>query len=519
MKKIICWLVTVYTKELPRIVREQFRLTFLLLLLGFIGVVISYRLYPASTSVAISPNLAQCSAIKQLYGLSARLPREAWQGSWLYYAVPNSLNILLNFVLSIPFLGAQSLFAAWDGGVRTGYTIAQYLPKAQAAAGSGALGTAAALLLPHALFEIPAAYFSSALGLRAGLAWLLPLPGRNRRRSVWRLTQDYLLAFCCIILPLLVLSSFLEMYVRPKFWERHLLGIGTYPKVAEHSINRLPYTTAATLSPDARYLAEIGSGKELWLRRITDGTYIGPPVTFGQVLLAAPSFSPDSQRVAVIGRPAAVEPADQLLVFNRLSQHTSAIPGGPAGRYITAAWAPQGDRVAVAIVQPAAGRHPANVNLWLVDVATYTWRQATHFLPPRRISDHGGVAWKSDGSKLAFVGYLTSAQGDNMPTCAIWTISPSGAGLQQIASGDDFCAVSWSHDGRWLAYLANRPGLNPSDKYPMAELGLIHPDGSGRIGGLARADMSSNLYWRDNDTELNYIRVGTLISGAPYHQR
>ena len=69
-------------------------------------------------------------------------------------------------------------------------------------------------LLPHGIFELTALFLSSAAGMRIAVEFLSN-PGK-RRLSAYFAMRDGVKIFVRIVIPLLVLSAFLETYVSSK---------------------------------------------------------------------------------------------------------------------------------------------------------------------------------------------------------------------------------------------------------------------------------------------------------------
>ncbi|MGB9724536.1 MAG: stage II sporulation protein M [Chloroflexia bacterium] len=85
------------------------------------------------------------------------------------------------------------------------------------AAGVGfPLGPLAALLWPHGLLEIPAAFIAAAVALRMGASVLAPLPERTLGETLLSGLADFLKVFFLLVLPLLLVAAFVEVYVTPR---------------------------------------------------------------------------------------------------------------------------------------------------------------------------------------------------------------------------------------------------------------------------------------------------------------
>jgi uncharacterized membrane protein SpoIIM required for sporulation len=78
------------------------------------------------------------------------------------------------------------------------------------------VGVFAALLWPHGLLEIPAALIASAVGLRMGAAVLAPPRGFTLGETLLQGVADFVKVFVCLVMPLLLVAAFIEIYVTPQ---------------------------------------------------------------------------------------------------------------------------------------------------------------------------------------------------------------------------------------------------------------------------------------------------------------
>jgi stage II sporulation protein M len=70
-------------------------------------------------------------------------------------------------------------------------------------------------LLPHGIFELPIVLVSAALGMQWGLQWLMP-SSRGLRKQVWRQNAKMALVFIPLLVLVLLLAAFIEVYVSGK---------------------------------------------------------------------------------------------------------------------------------------------------------------------------------------------------------------------------------------------------------------------------------------------------------------
>ncbi|MCX6695213.1 MAG: stage II sporulation protein M [Candidatus Altiarchaeota archaeon] len=67
-------------------------------------------------------------------------------------------------------------------------------------------------VVPHGIFEIPAILFASSAGMRVGLSAIFP-GGKSRINAVSDRIKEAMAAYFTIVLPLLVIAAFVEVFV------------------------------------------------------------------------------------------------------------------------------------------------------------------------------------------------------------------------------------------------------------------------------------------------------------------
>jgi WD40 repeat protein len=86
---------------------------------------------------------------------------------------------------------------------------------------------------------------------------------------------------------------------------------------------------------------------------------------------------------------------------------------------------------------------------------------STRILDVGELQNWGYLAWSPDGRNLAFIQMKKTDDPVNYPDgrCHIYKISRDGGKPVRIASDDDYPKgeLSWSPDGKWLAYSFDRP--------------------------------------------------------------
>ncbi len=495
----------VYRRELPRLLRELRWLLLIVFALYLAGCVVGY-----------------CHGETTAYGqgrLPFRLPRwmfpfttaRLWGShGWLHFFGPNTLRAVYGFFWGAVSFGLYGLRSAFAGGYQIGWLVANNAGVAKATAGVGIAGTAAGVLLLHGPFELLAIWLAWALGLRAGLVWLRPLPGLRRWQSAKAVLGEFRTAILAIV-PLLLIAGLLEAYANPLFRDHYLLGIGASPAMArERRVGRPFIVGEAAVAPDGEtFAASSVSGAKVWISR---GAGASKEVSTGGTFhLASPAWSPDGRRLVFI-KGFKETWRSELNIVDVATRRTRAVPGGPEGRYQQAAWHPRGARIGVSIMRREP--LPRATDLWLVDPVVGRWEQVTH-LPGYGLAQ-GGFSWSPDGKQIA----VARRRGLTPYSAQLWVMHADGTGLRKLTDGARDSRPAWSPDGKWIAFLAEPPALGTdyqrfTDPLPMAQICLVRSDGSGRRDGLAKADEYSALSWSPDGKQLLYVRGLTAIMGTP----
>lgn len=527
------WLTSVYLREMPRIIKEQ-RWTLL--------VVVSIYVLWAGLIYDTGRGADMDEALKFFEGLSTPswydriLPSVSWglrRSTWLGFFSHNTFGCLLGFVLSVATFGAWSLGLAIASGGDVGWMIGALSGMARQASGAGPAGTAAGVLLPHGVLELPAMWLSRALGLRAGLAWIRPLRYLRRWASVKRVVRDFAISLTAIV-PLLFIAALLEAYANGFFLDRYIVGIGTHPGMAaERRVGPRFLASDSAWSPDGKWVAALRPFETSTALIPADGG--GRPVVLAEEeegALSLPSWSPDGDRLVFAHRFMDYERTGEsgLVIVGVATGEVERVQGGPAGVYFGTAWSPDGKSVA-AIIYDRLGERDHGTNLWLVDLTTGEWTQVTHLTLPVRIAPLTYPSWSPDGKEVAFIRLTGPKKGDgeDEPSSSaqysfdLCAVRRDGSRVRAITPVGRYSAAAWSPTGEWIAFHACAESTDPrlgegqpfSGQVIEEDVGLVRPDGSERIDGLTRADLYSSLSWSPDGTQLLYHRLSTCIVGTP----
>ncbi|MCX7683426.1 MAG: stage II sporulation protein M [Anaerolineae bacterium] len=205
--KFLGTLCGLYLRELPTILRRSW-LAFVLVGLSIAGaVLVGYDMasrYPLPTEALrleeVSP--AMFTALPKLGWLPRFTPWGIFSNNVRALVLAWLLAIFSFGTLAVALLMAPLavvfFFAAQ--AARLGYDPALFLT---------------AFVLPHGLFELPAAIIATALAVRLGAAFMSPPRGMTVGENWLRALAEFLKAFLALTLPLLALAAVVEVYVTP----------------------------------------------------------------------------------------------------------------------------------------------------------------------------------------------------------------------------------------------------------------------------------------------------------------
>ena len=128
-------------------------------------------------------------------------------------------GILSNNVRSLVLATLLSVFSFGSIGLvilMAPMVIIGFLTVQAAMAGYSPLVFVGAFILPHGVFELPAAIICTAMALRLGLSVVAPPPGMTVGQGWMQALAHFAKLFFLIVLPLLIVAAFVEVYVTPK---------------------------------------------------------------------------------------------------------------------------------------------------------------------------------------------------------------------------------------------------------------------------------------------------------------
>ncbi len=123
----------------------------------------------------------------------------------------NVRGLLIATALSIFSFGSLSLLLLMVPVAIIGFLAAQ-----AAISGYNVLTFLGVFVLPHGIFELPAAIIATAMALKVGASIISPPPHMSISQAWLRALADWLRVFLLIVLPLLLVAAFIEVNLTPK---------------------------------------------------------------------------------------------------------------------------------------------------------------------------------------------------------------------------------------------------------------------------------------------------------------
>jgi uncharacterized membrane protein SpoIIM required for sporulation/ABC-type transport system involved in multi-copper enzyme maturation permease subunit len=176
----------------------------LLIVIGFVigeGMVDRYPfLIPADRLKGAGESLTSLEKVLPLFGVGS-IGLVWWQ---------NVRVLLVGLVIGIFTFGVLGVFPLMATMAVTGYLV-QLLNV-----NGVEIGSILVLLLPHGIFEIPAAIIATAAVLRAGAILATPAPGKTIGEVLLATLADWFKVMLGLVIPVLALAACIEVLVTPR---------------------------------------------------------------------------------------------------------------------------------------------------------------------------------------------------------------------------------------------------------------------------------------------------------------
>lgn len=202
--------VRVYRDELPRLVRANLLpigVTFLLTVAGVAFgwlMALRYPLSPLPGVFQVSPEAFQRQAFGTGYSLLPQL---------------NTTAIFINNVRSLAFAAVLGLFSFGSLALLlllAPMGIVGFLAGEMVGLGYNPVTFFVAFIVPHGVFELPAAVLATAFALRMGASIISPPPGVTAGANLLHAFADLVKVFLFLVIPLLLIAAFVEANITPQ---------------------------------------------------------------------------------------------------------------------------------------------------------------------------------------------------------------------------------------------------------------------------------------------------------------
>ena len=169
----------------------------------FLGVFLT-RLYPLPEELSSTVRAEEFAA--NMANISDQLDQLPRMIFWQNFRV-----IAIGALLGIFTLGVTDVIL-----FMLPWTLIGYLGAQVAANGENALLFVTAVVLPHAIFELPALLLAAAAALRWHATALSPPPERSMGESWLMASADFVRVTAALVIPLLILAAYVEAYITPR---------------------------------------------------------------------------------------------------------------------------------------------------------------------------------------------------------------------------------------------------------------------------------------------------------------
>ena len=207
-RRLLAWLGRVYRYDLPYLLRQN-RLALAAVVLALVAAtVLGWALvgkfpFPAGT---FKPEDLRAQDLESFAEISF-LPSLTTGSIFVH----NARVLLLAGPAGLVSLGVLAVLMLMLSIALVGFFAGQL-----ALLGYSPLVFFAAFVLPHGLFEIPAAVIATAFALRLGASLTAPREGLTVGESVLSATADFFKVFVFLVVPLLFIAAFVEATITPR---------------------------------------------------------------------------------------------------------------------------------------------------------------------------------------------------------------------------------------------------------------------------------------------------------------
>ena len=208
--RLLHWLGRVYRYDLPYLLRDNWLPIVEVVLSLLMAVVLGGALvdqYPLPPGVLSLESIADQELDLQAFSDVSFLPSLTTTGIFGH----NVRVLLLAAMLAVISLGVLAILL-----LMVPIAVVAFFAGQVAWQGYSALAFLMAFVLPHGVFEIPAAILATAFALRIGASVTAPREGLTVGEGMMSTMADFLKVFVFVVLPLLLVAAFVEANLTTK---------------------------------------------------------------------------------------------------------------------------------------------------------------------------------------------------------------------------------------------------------------------------------------------------------------
>ena len=252
-------------------------------------------------------------------------------------------------------------------------------------------------------------------------------------------------------------------------------GISTGPAWSPRG-DRLAYTLDWTFDGSSRLLLVDRDGRHRRLVEKDVSAYQVPP------------WSPDGRQVAY--RKDSADGSQSIWVARANGRGRRLVRGRALDYPDSIAWSPDGRRIAfVGEASPAA----AGASIMIGNADGTGPRSIASVVSTYDDASVGNVSWSPSGGAIAYVRWTLNEYGDRIAS-DLCVADPRGSGSRVLARSEIVDELSWSPDGKWLAFLTDEAAPDGSGR--SMRIWLVRRDGTGKRPLARVGQEASGLAWQ-----------------------